>query len=228
MDAALIDSRIQSLEDELRDLRAMRDASPCSFDDWVRDVGARYFPGEAVCPVNFYPNYGQSVDDAIARLGRGYQRMFKDGEEPVYMRGSRARITKGKRSKFAGAWLERLCARVVGFDRKTLWTVAEWREYSRFVMGKALDHFKKRGIYIDSRTVAACGVHVGQIGGGDIGLDSDYPSFLFKGRVKNVISSHGDIFSDHPQARADIEARAKVLMDFSRIDKKLSKLPLPA
>ncbi len=105
-------------------------------------------------PSNFYDEQTLESLPWISSLPFNLKKDFANGQDPVFMRGSRHSRYCGyfEKSKMTGLFLDKLFARYVRLDKKTIWFKKDWLAYKLSVERKLRDHVEKHHLYVKNKT----------------------------------------------------------------------------
>ena len=180
-------------------------------------------------PSSFYDE--QTLDSLpwISSLPSNLKKDFADGQDPVFMRGSRHSRYSGhyEKSKMTGVFLDKLFARYVRLDKKTIWFKKDWLAYKLSVERKLRDHVEKHRLYVHSSTWRSMnfkpceeGEDYGSLS--IIGIDQPtylMPSVLLNGKVIRVNI-------DDEESVIDYDKRVDAIKKLIAIDAKISTLTM--
>lgn len=180
-------------------------------------------------PSNFYDEQTLESLPWISSLPFNLKKDFADGQDPVFMRGSRHSRYSGyyEKSKMTGLFLSELFARYVRRDKKTMWLKRDWLNYRTEIEIKLRNHVDKHGLYVHNNTWKSSmfkpyedgqDLHCLSI----IGIDQplgECPSMLLNGKVIRVNI-------DDEESVIDYDKRVNAIKKLIAIDEKISTLTI--
>lgn len=218
MDAESIQWRIHYLEREIRDLKkelARKLASrPITFNRWLRTNEARSVLYDALVePISTYEG-SRHASNQKCLVTTTFD--FKEGHNPILMRGSRLVVTKGDTSLGRSLWASRLFWRAIRMQRRSAFTFDSWVSYARELERMVYKHM--------DRARMASGIKEDHLfswkSPSAIGLDTVSPKFLLHGKVFHVKSS----LEDPDENYRDVTNRAKMILSQSKLISKLERI----
>lgn len=180
-------------------------------------------------PSHFYDE--QTLDSLpwISSLPSCYKERFADGQDPIFMRGSRHSRYSGhyEESKMTGVFLSELFARYVRRDKKTMWLKRDWLNYRTEIEIKLRNHVDKHGLYVHNNTWKSSMFKPYEDGRdwrclSIIGIDQplgECPSMLLNGKVIRVNI-------DDEESVIDYDKRVDAIKKLIAIDAKISTLTM--
>lgn len=180
-------------------------------------------------PSSFYDKETLESLPCISSLHPWHKERFADGQDPVFMRGSRHSRYSGyyEKSKMTGVFLDKLFARYVRLDKKTIWFKKDWLAYKLSVERKLRDHAEKHRLYVHSNTWRSMsfkpceeGEDYGSLS--IIGIDQPtylMPSVLVNGKVVRVNTNDEESVIDY-------DKRVDAIKKLIAIDEKISTLTI--
>jgi hypothetical protein len=180
-------------------------------------------------PSNFYDEQTLESLPWISSLPFNLKKDFANGQDPVFMRGSRHSRYCGyfEKSKMTGLFLDKLFARYVRLDKKTIWFKKDWLAYKLSVERKLRDHVEKHHLYVHSNTWRSMsfkpceeGEDYGSLS--IIGIDQPtylMPSVLVNGKVVRVNTNDEESVIDY-------DKRVDAIKKLIAIDEKISTLTI--
>lgn len=180
-------------------------------------------------PSSFYDKETLESLPWISSLHPCHKERFADGQDPVFMRGSRHSRYSGnyEKSKMTGVFLSELFARYVRLDKKTIWFKKDWLAYKLSVERKLRDHAEKHRLYVHSNTWRSMNFKPCEEGNdygwlSIIGIDQPtymIPSVLVNGKVVRVNI-------DDEESVIDYDKRVDAIKKLIAVDEKISTLTI--
>lgn len=180
-------------------------------------------------PSNFYDEQTLESLPWISSLPSNLKDDFENGQDPVFMRGSRHSRYSGyyEKSKMTGLFLSELFARYVRREKKTMWLKRDWLNYRTEIEIKLRNHVNKHGLYIHSNTWRPSMFKPYEEGRdwhclSIIGIDQplgECPSMLLNGKVVRVNI-------DDEESVIDYDKRVDAIKKLIAIDEKISTLTI--
>lgn len=180
-------------------------------------------------PSNFYDEQTLESLPCISSLPFNLKKDFADGQDPVFMRGSRHSRYSGyyEKSKMTGLFLSELFARYVRRDKKTIWFKKDWLAYKLSVEQKLRDHVEKHRLYVHfstwrSMNFKPCEEDKDYGWLSIIGIDQPtymIPSVLVNGKVVRVNTNDEESVIDY-------DKRVDAIKKLIAIDEKISTLTI--
>jgi hypothetical protein len=180
-------------------------------------------------PSSFYDEKTLESLPWISSLPSNLKDDFENGQDPVFMRGSRHSRYSGhyEKSKMTGLFLSELFARYVRRDKKTMWLKREWLNYRTEIEMKLRNHVNKHGLYIHSNTWRSSMFKPYEEGRdwhclSIIGIDQplgECPSMLLNGKVVRVNI-------DDEESVIDYDKRVDAIKKLIAVDQKISTLAI--
>ena len=180
-------------------------------------------------PSNFYDEKTLESLPWISSLPSCFKERFADGQDPIFMRGSRHSRYSGnyETSKMTGVFLSELFARYVRRDKKTMWLKRDWLNYRTEIEIKLRNHVNKHGLYVHNNTWKSSMFKPYEDGRdwhclSIIGIDQPHgecPSMLLNGKVVRVNI-------DDEESVIDYDKRVDAIKKLIAIDEKISTLTI--
>ena len=180
-------------------------------------------------PSSFYDEKTLESLPWISSLHHCHKKKFADGQDPVFMRGSRHSRYSGyyEKSKMTGVFLDKLFSRYVRQDKKTIWFKKDWLAYKLSVERKLRDHVEKHRLYVHSNTWRSMNFKPCEEGEAYgslsiIGIDQPtylIPSVLVNGKVVRVNTNDEESVLDY-------DKRVDAIKKLIAIDEKISTLTI--
>ena len=180
-------------------------------------------------PSSFYDEETLESLPWISSLHPCYKERFADGQDPIFMRGSRHSRYSGnyEKSKMTGLFLSELFARYVRRDKKTMWLKRDWLNYRTEIEIKLRNHVDKHRLYVHNNTWKSSMFKPYEEGRdwhclSIIGIDQplgECPSMLLNGKVIRVNI-------DDEESVIDYDKRVDAIKKLIVIDEKISTLTI--
>jgi hypothetical protein len=180
-------------------------------------------------PSSFYDEQTLESLPWISSLPSNLKDDFENGQDPVFMRGSRHSRYSGyyEKSKMTGLFLSELFARYVRRDKKTMWLKREWLNYRTEIEMKLRNHVNKHRLYIHNNTWRSSMFKPYEEGRdwhclSIIGIDQplgECPSMLLNGKVVRVNI-------DDEESVIDYDKRVDAIKKLIAVDEKISTLAI--
>jgi hypothetical protein len=180
-------------------------------------------------PSSFYDEKTLESLPWISSLPSNLKEDFENGQDPVFMRGSRHSRYSGhyEKSKMTGVFLDKLFARYVRRDKKTIWLKKDWLAYKLSIERKLREHVEKHRLYVHFSTWRAMNFKPCEEGHEHgslsiIGIDQPsyyMPSVLLNGKVVRVNI-------DDEESVIDYDKRVDAIKKLIAVDEKISTLTI--
>lgn len=180
-------------------------------------------------PSSFYDEKTLESLPWISSLPSNLKDDFANGQDPVFMRGSRHSRYSGnyEKSKITGLFLSELFARYVRRDKKTMWLRRDWLNYRTEIEIKLRNHVDKHRLYVHNNTWKSSMFKPYEEGRdwhclSIIGIDQplgECPSMLLNGKVVRVNI-------DDEESIIDYDKRVDAIKKLIAVDEKISTLAI--